>query len=266
MGNGDCESSIPVICALGGIHSLQMSSESKASHPKRFKSPKGFKRFKKQKKTAFMSTAAIARKGHEVKTVDTNLQTTTPTNTLAAVLLNGCTEGTDAVNRIGRRINMKSVRIRMLFAQTRTIAAAVQPTFVRYALVYDRQPNGAAPAWADVFQTINASGTTESNALSHPNPTNFDRFIVMREGMRSYVPTTTSANEPTQEAGNKQEAVENWFVLLKDLEANYIAGAGAGTIADFRSGSLYMLFLSNVTAANQFMDCIWSARVRFRDQ
>lgn len=227
----------------------------------------GMKRVK-SKSGILKSPAAFARKGHEVKTVDVNLQTTTPSTTMAIVLLNGTTEGTDAVNRIGRRINMRSVRVRMSFQKGQQPTAATTPDEIRYALVYDRQPNGAAPTYSDIFQNIDKGLNAESGIYSNPNPVNFDRFIILREGFRSYVQLTTASvatEDLKQESGNGQNNTEEWFVRLKDLEANYVAGAGAGTVADLRSGALWMLFLSNVAAANQGINCKWTARLRFND-
>lgn len=211
------------------------------------------------------SPAALTSKRPEIKTVDVNQVVLTLSTAGNSTLLNGLIEGVDANQRVGRRINMKSVKIRMWWAQGVTPAAAVD-TYCRYVLVYDRQPNGAAPTWADVFTQYNVSGATDSTAMAAPNPTNFDRFVILRDGARTYSPSVaTGAAQPAQDDTSYIRQPEEWFVNLKGLEAHYIAGAGAGTIADFRTGSLYFLTLGSNSVANATTTVTITARVRYHD-
>lgn len=221
----------------------------------------------KRNKGVRRSPALLRRKTSEIKTVDVASVAIEPVSGAATTtLLNGCVEGVDAVNRVGRRINMKSISLRMGITITEAPTTA-NPTYIRYALVYDRQPNGAAPAYSDIFQNITLAGATSSDAFSFPNPTNFDRFTILRDGFRVFRPFNDGlVNQPKQSLDNEQDAAEKWFVNLKGLEATYIAGAGAGTIADFRTGSLWFITTSNQTAANQPCQIVMSARLRFFDK
>lgn len=208
----------------------------------------------------------LRRKGPEIKTVDINQVVHSISTAGNTTLINGLVEGVDANQRVGRRINMKSVKIRMWWA-TGVMPAAAVDTYCRYILVYDRQPNGAAPTWADIMTNYNVTGATDSTAMAAPNPTNFDRFVILRDGCRCYAPTTTaSVNQVAQDDTNFTKQVEEWFVNLKGLESHYIAGAGAGTIADFRTGSLYFFTLGSNTVANTTTTCTITARLRYHDQ
>lgn len=225
--------------------------------------------FKKSKAKRFpfsKSPAALRSHRPEIKTVDVNQVVHTLSTAGNVTLLNGLIEGVDANQRVGRRVNLKSIKIHMWWATSATPAAIVD-THCRYILVYDRQPNGAAPTWPDIMQNINVASATASDSMSNPNPTNFDRFLILRDGQRSYVPSTIALapHQPAQDDSSFVKQTEQWYVKLNGLESTYIAGAGAGTIADFRTGSLYFFTLGSNAAANSVVTCTITARCRYSD-
>lgn len=241
---------------------------SEKKSPSRKRVHDGARSKSKKRKTGISRAAAASgpkRKSGEVKTVDVPSTLTTPSTTVTTNLINGITEGVDANNRVGRRINLKSIQLRMAWGNIAP-TAATDPYIVRYALIYDRQPNAAAPAWADVFSDIDVAGAITSGPLAHTNPTNFDRFVVVRDGLKVFKsPPAGTLGIAEQENGNRQDSAERWFVKLQDLESHYISGAGAGTIADIRTGSLYFMTLGSNTAANAAVTITWTARLRFFD-
>lgn len=233
-----------------------------------FKPATSAKRAKSRPAKFQKAAAALTRslRATEIKTVDVNATTTVPSTTDTINLLNGLVEGVDGNNRVGRRVNMKSLKVRMFWGNVTGAAAVIAPYVIRWAIVYDRQPNAANPAWADVFSNINVAGTNDGGVVtSFPNPTNFDRFVILRDGFRNYDPINTTPSNQLQESGNRQDSVESHFVPLKGLESHFIAGAGAGTIADFRTGALLFMTKSNVAAANAQFNVTWTARLRYHD-
>jgi len=120
---------------------------------------------------------------------------TIPTAPPTPTLLNGCIAGSQNYNRIGRKINMKSLQFRGMIAAA-TVATAADDQLCRIVIVYDKQSNGAAPTWANVVQSQSIAGTTSSATSDMVNLDNRDRFTIVRDKffpMAAQVPTATQA-------------------------------------------------------------------------
>lgn len=179
--------------------------------------------------TKFIDTSPIP-------TLTTGVDTfTTP------ILLNGCIQGTEATQRLGRKIVMTSLYLkgRLSLAPTTTGGG-----YVRIAIVYDKQANGAAPAATDVFLTDN---NTSPNNLS-----NRDRFVKVVD-MESPVISV---------AGEYQVPIEIFRKL--GLETTFNTG-NAGTIGDITGGSLYLFIgrTSSFGVANPTFNS--QCRIKFTD-
>lgn len=175
-------------------------------------------------------------------------------------LLNGCVAGSQNYNRDGRKITMKSLQIRgYIYPADSTTANA---NFVRFVIVYDKQSNGAAPTWSDVFTSQNISGTTDSGATSMLNLNNRDRFEIVRDkcwalGGIDNTATTAWGMSPGQ-------AKVNMFIRLGNRTTTFNAGT-AGTVGDITTGALYFFWIatnSNTTGHSARIAC----RVRFVDE
>lgn len=94
----------------------------------------------------------------EHKYIDVSYSTAT-TTTPAFVLLNPLSQGTSSSTRIGERITMKSVQVKGWVSN----GDALANRYV-FMVVYDKQPNGALPASADIF-----TGNAYNGALRDPN-------------------------------------------------------------------------------------------------
>lgn len=75
------------------------------------------------------------------------------------LLLNGIAQGADFNNRIGRKINMTKLIYNLTLTPDVGVGVANSGNCAQYRLVvvFDRQANGAAPAWSDIF----APGTSD---------------------------------------------------------------------------------------------------------
>lgn len=181
----------------------------------------------------------------EVKFIDTTPSFTlsVSSNTWVATpqLLNGSIQGTEAVNRLGRKITLTSLYVKgnLLLAPTGTLGG-----YCRIAVVYDKQANGTAPSITDVFL---------ANDLNSPNNmTNSDRFIKVADFETGIVSQNGDCVAPIE------------FYRKLNLETCYNTG-NAGTIGDIASGSLYMFVCNNGNFTTAAPVCSFRSRVKFTD-
>ena len=154
---------------------------------------------------------------------------------------------------------MRSLQIRGAVNLTDT-TAGLNVVF-RMVIVYDKQSNGSAPTWANIFTSQNIAGTTASDVYAMVNLDNRDRFVILRDKL--FVPGAIDNTATQTDAMGPGVIVMNEYIPIK-LETIYNAGT-AGTIGDITSGSLYCFWISNanndagVTANVAF-------RMRFEDK
>lgn len=150
-------------------------------------------------------------------------------------LLNGVTRGTDETDRVGRVIVMNDLQIRLSM-----LNAAANDT-LRHIVLYDNQPNGAAPAVTDVLQT--------ASPLSDYNLDNEWRFDVLYDEL--YALRTVY---------NPLDVLE--FCVPVPWETVFNAG-NAGTVADIVTGAVFLLSIGS-QAMNTTAETLYS-RVLFSD-
>jgi len=195
----------------------------------------------------------------EKKVIDINQTTYAVENTGTVLgLLNGCAPGSQNYNRVGRKINLKSLQIRGFFYNTATASGA---RLVRMIIVYDKQPNGAAPTYANIVSSQNIAGTTSSLSCDMVNLDNRNRFEIIRDKCWDFAPISNVTDQAL--AGSPQTYCVNEFIPLKNRQTIYNAGT-AGTIGDIQSGSLYVFFIAN-TANGTGSTFLGSFRTRFID-
>lgn len=174
----------------------------------------------------------------------------TATGSGHTVLVNGLIRGTDRYNRVGRRINIKSVNIKF-FIYTSAGAPAVIDDLLRFALVWDEQPTGALPVISDYWQDTDRNGATQTNLLSHNNLNNTARFRMLRT-LEVPINAELQATET-----NKGRSFVEW-----NVKCNFISqynDGNTGTITDFVTGAIYFIGWGNNSASAQ-----WSADVAVR--
>lgn len=164
----------------------------------------------------------------------------------------GIQPGSAFYQRIGTKINMKSVHIRWAMGWTYaalTSAAGAAYNEIRVMLVYDRQPNGAYPGIADILG-VNDTGSVTMNAGI--NMANRSRFTMLRDQMFDF------------DAASQIGKTCNWYVKLKGLETEY--KAGTADIAAISTGSLLFLFWYDGEGAVVQPDIVdFESRVRYYD-
>lgn len=161
-------------------------------------------------------------------------------------LLNGVATGAGFFNRVGSRIEGKSLHIR---GNIVNILTSVEG-YMRMIVIYDRQPNGALPALTDILQSRDQAGTAATTSVSEINLDQRDRFVVLRD-KQWHVPSVTLAvgvqtNGP-QYPGMDQEWDINEFIKLKGLTTHFKSSSAPTTIADINTGAIYMAFFTDAT-------------------
>lgn len=154
--------------------------------------------------------------------------------------LNCVPQGATVANRIGNKIVMKSVHLK--FTLTNTALAGLATA--RVMLLYDSQPNGAFPAYTDIMLEQPLGAATFHGNL---NIANKSRFQMIRDSFLNF--DEAQANIRTVNLYCKGR----WQTEF---------GGNAGTIADFRTGALFLVALC---ATNVVAMSAGSARIRYYD-
>lgn len=201
----------------------------------------------------------------EVKTVDFPETTTSFTifsGPPTGILITPPVLGTGTNNRIGNKVQLKSVRVRGLI-QPNNNAFSTLVEILRHIIVFDRNPNGALASYADIIQAISSAGATSSTVFSSPNINNTNRFIILRDSQVvtpaaqvNITPTLTSSIAIDQTTKLSFDE----FIPLKKLQSQFKATAGA--IGDITSGALLMFFVSR---GGQPWSMTYEARTRYYD-
>lgn len=192
------------------------------------------------------------RTGFEVKYVDLSSPGVNIYDVGTVSLMNGCIQGLDSsADRIGRKITVKNIRV--CGVAVNTVAQLGAANFVggadaiKVAVVLDKQTNGAAPAYVDIFNTSGAINAPFGNQ----NISNVDRFVILYEAL--LVITATGANMAKFD-----------FTLPCNIDTRYNTG-NAGNSSDVVSGGIFITFSDmNNTATNQTA-ISWQSRVAFMD-
>lgn len=167
----------------------------------------------------------------------------------ACMLLNACTQGADINNRLGRKITMRSIYLRITVHAPGTWSNVVSSanTFncatstasmsrARLLVVYDKQANAAQLQKSDVLAAVGTSGVAGASQFiavdSAMNLSNRDRFLIICDKT-----ITLDAQHPVGQ-----------FVIYKKLRLPVIyntvnsAASGWGMI---QTGALWLLAISD---------------------
>jgi len=102
---------------------------------------------------------------------------------MGIVILNSLAEGTGPTQRIGRKVFLKSLQMVGLWERNpEADADNIFPEhMIRCAIIYDRQPTGGYPNFADFYLSQDTNGDTTSTGLSMKNMNNISRFVWLKE-------------------------------------------------------------------------------------
>lgn len=210
----------------------------------------------------------MAKKG-ELKAVDVFRASMAFNTTGTVTLLNGLIPGTNQWNRIGRRVNLKSVLIIGDVNETQTPTTPALFDHMRLILVYDKQSNGVAPTFANVIALNDNAGNSETSAQGMLNLSNSDRFRILRDwhwklGADSTTGSTTTTLPDKEISIQHSPHQFKAFVNLKGLDTHFNTGT-AGTVADITTGGLFLLSFGLNAAADDRCSVTFNSRLRFFD-
>lgn len=183
--------------------------------------------------------------------------------------LNFIQVGSSMFNRIGRRIEMLSVRFTGHIECIAGLTRSVLPDYARLVIVYDRQTNGAYPTISDMFQDTDQAGVNTTLAQSGINMDNRERFVVIMD-YRIYLPQATvtagvvSAAFPVDTMAYKPLVDE--YRRLGKLTTHYKADSNPAVIGDISTGGLFVVAFADQTAATSaFSMNEWNVRLKYID-
>lgn len=208
-----------------------------------------------------------------LKGVDTDISIVSnisTTNTNAQIFaVNLVQQGAGSWNRVGRKLHLKSLRLKGVVQFTINPSAvtgtAVLPGY-RCIVVWDKQPSGAAiPAFDQIFGITAQDGTETCPTITcPPRYDNMDRFRIMKDMFYDAPNLALSAigNGPNTAVNIEMDE----YISLPSLETVFSGQSAPMTIADISTGALYVIH-RQTSAAGGASSVTFSgiARIRYTD-
>jgi len=169
------------------------------------------------------------------------------------VLLNGTVPGSNNNQRIGRRIDMKSIEFRMLVSNMELALM----NGVRFAIVLDKQANGAACLITDIWQS--------GDPTSLRNISNKARFTVLWDSTLMTMIGNDAQSGGVSAQMTTTSKIPFQFYKKIGINTQYNSGS-AGTIGDIQTNALYFVAMCDCTEANKGTESIvidGDFRIRF---
>jgi len=210
------------------------------------------------------------RNASELKGADINLGSgvvATTTTNASSFLLNGIAPGSASFNRIGRKVTLKSLRLKggATFTMTPSATGAVNHNSLRMVVVFDRQPNsGSIPTWDTIFGITAQDGTETSTTWAPMKYDNMSRFQVLKD--KTIDCQTVPGNVATTGVIDQWVSFDE-FMSLGNRESTYSGQSAPCTTADISTGALYVYFRSQNQSASATVgiDTDSVARLRYQD-
>lgn len=226
------------------------------------------KRMKRSAKTSrkYPRTMALPyESGPERKRMDAGFSQTVTNGSsgMNILFLNGVATGSDEGNRIGRKVQCKSIGIEGTFTgpTNSLVNETKDDTIIRWWIISDNDPNGNLPTPAQMFEAVGGSYVQAFNNTDYTA-----RFKTVRTGTFSLASmtlvTAAGVNAPGPGGGSPQAYHLKVHAKL-DNTTKYI-GTGS-TISNVGSGALY--FCCCCSANGDFQNAAFNigARVMFTD-
>jgi len=189
-----------------------------------------------------------------LKGLDTELAigaVTATTNTNGnMIVLNLIRPGTGSQNRVGRKVTMKSLRVRgtALVSIKPDGAGDTTNEVLRMTVVYDKQPSGTLPTFDTVFGRTDQAGLETCHVLDSLRYDNTGRFRVLRDTL-----LVSSGNDTPPAAGtdfSHSYLPFDEYIDLKGRETSFSGQSSPQTISDISSGALYLIFRVEVGSSD----------------
>jgi hypothetical protein len=226
------------------------------------------KKARKYQRQPYSMAITSRRSTAELKTVDTTVGhgagVTLACNTTGLLTaINLIQNGSQFYQRVGRRIEMRSLHLNGVLTQTGN--PTTTNDYVRVMVVYDRQPNAATPGINSVLQSYDQVGTQTFSSLSGINPDERERWLVLADHrlVLPQVNTTTSTDGSVE--GTSSTFNINRFIKLKNLKTHYTGDTNPAVIGDISTGALYVLTIGSYAAGTEGWQLQACWRLRYTD-
>jgi len=176
--------------------------------------------------------------------------------------------GSSMFNRIGRKIEMRSIRLVCDIDTLMVTRATTTPGLGRIMVIYDRQTNGANPVITDFLQDTDQAGTNTTTSLSGLNMNNRERFVTLIDVKVTLPQATNTAGVLTNVFPNDLAIPTriDEFRKLKGLTTHYKADSNPAVIGDLSTGGLFIISLANNQAAGtELYSYDWNVRLKYTD-
>jgi len=201
--------------------------------------------------------------------------TADPTNATLAfnttgnvVCVNLIQVGSSMFNRIGRKIEMKSIRLCGKINTAAVTRATLSPDHARIMIIYDRQTNGANPAITDFLQDTDQAGTNTTDSFSGINMNNRERFVTIMDKRFILPQATATAGVLTNVFPNDVmiPVRVDEFRKLRGLTTHYKADSNPAVIGDVSTGGLFIISLSEEQASGtELFNFEFNVRLKYVD-
>jgi len=187
------------------------------------------------------NTRQLYQKNSELKGVDFQIDSNPVINTTSTnaqiYVVNVVQAGNGSWNRVGKKIRMKSLRIKAILEWSNISSLTLLQNTFRMIVVYDKQPSsGAVPTYDTIFGGTDQNGVEACTLLSNLRYDNTERFTVLKDDVITSKYTTAQSANTTQYQENY-----DCFIKLKGLVTVFSGQSAPMTIADISSGALYVI-------------------------
>lgn len=167
--------------------------------------------------------------------------------------------GTGSMNRIGRKVTNKSLRITGTINHRTVDGAIVAGDVYRISIVYDSQPSASAtvPSYDIIFKSTDQTGAELTDFNSTPAYDSMSRFKVLREITRVINP---AVNE--NQGGHHYEYIDE-YIKLNLPDTVYSGDSSPMTISDINSGAIYLIVRRLTDQGTATFSC--TTRLRYTD-
>lgn len=221
------------------------------------------------------AVAAAVRKTVEKKGVDTPLNSTPIVATVNGnentTCVNLIQQGAGSWNRVGRKVQLQSLRIRGELEWTLDSAVTsgdYKGNVVRMVVIWDKSPNDVSTPTPDlVFGVTGQDGSETCTFLNPVRYDNMDRFSVLRDCVITLEPPMYNAAAGTSNIVLVRRAFDE-FIKLNGKETTYSGNTNPLTTASLTTGGLYVMFrAAENTSGTNFVGVSNNsfARLRYTD-
>ena len=183
------------------------------------------------------------------------------------IVLNLIQQGAGSWNRVGKKVNLRSLRIRGDINHTQATGAPglTYGQVVRCVIVWDKQPSsGTIPQWQDMFGFTAQDGTEGTSMYAPIRYDNMDRFSILRDV--TYDPQPGAKAQTAPDTVVYQNTIDE-YIRLGDRECVFSGQSNPMTIADISSGAIYFCVRAKINNTNTTQSSInnMTARLRYTD-